>query len=297
MAYRYPLLQIDNLALLLSAHLPHALTVLGSLSTLGKVTEIYTSFAPAQTTHFIQEQANGAHPFFIVLTHMTGGKDSGDQGRIYCSSERTEGKDDPKDSQLMYAFVKSYMSQLPAGTSRRIGAVHARWVDTLRTNTSYVSKGPVAQWVLPPLSPSVQTPPTAVPAGYYIDHLTPGDLPRIVETSKEPRTNAYTLSRLPYSTCIRATGTGIPVAWGFLHADCSVGILFVFHEHRSKRLARAVVEHLPTHCGRNTTGAWKFSNVVAGNVEGSGLFGALPGWKHAWDTFWMTFIPAEEWGS
>ncbi|KAG9095528.1 hypothetical protein FS749_010298 [Ceratobasidium sp. UAMH 11750] len=295
MAHCYPLLQIDDIVALLNPHLPHALTVSGSLSTLGEVTEIYTSFAPAQTLQLIQGQTDGAQPFFIVLTHTTGGKDSSDQGRIYCSSERTEGNASPKDSELMYAFVKSYMSQLPAGTSRRIGAVHARWVDILRPNASYVSKGPVAQWVLAPPSPGTQAPPTAVPAGYYIDRLTPADLPRIVETSKAPRTNAYTLSRLPYSICIRATGTDVPVAWGFLHADCSIGILFVEREHRGRRLARAVVEHLPMYCGRDTTGGWKFSHVVAGNVEGSGLFGALPGWMCAWDTFWMTFTPIEEW--
>ncbi|KAG8726700.1 hypothetical protein FRC12_023159 [Ceratobasidium sp. 428] len=195
----------------------------------------------------------------------------------------------------MYAFVKSYMTQVPAGTSRRVGTVHARWVDNMRANTSYVSKGPVSQLVLPPSTSKAQTPPTPIPNGYYIDRLALRDLPRVVETSKEPRTNAYTLSRFAYSICIRAAGTDLPVAWGFLHADCSIGILFVEPEHRGKRLAKAVVEHLPTHCGRDTTGGWKFANVVTGNVEGSGLFGALPGWKHVWDTFWMTFIPVEEW--
>jgi hypothetical protein len=253
MAHLYPLSRIGDLISLLSPHAPSALPLLGSLSSVGEVTEIYSSFPPDETLQLAQQQVDGAHPFFVVLAHMTGGKDSSDQGRMYCSSERGAGENDSHDSQLVYAFVKSYMGHVPPVTSRYVGTVHHRWVNALRTNTSYVSKGPVAQWVAPPHSPSASQPTAVVLDGYYLDRLASDDIQHVIETSKVPRTYAYILSRLAYSVCVRETGTDALVAWGLLHADCSIGTVFVEPAHRGKRLAKAVVESLPLHWLLETT--------------------------------------------
>ncbi|KAI9464671.1 hypothetical protein HD554DRAFT_2280462, partial [Boletus coccyginus] len=121
-----------------------------------------------------------------------------------------------------------------------VGGVHAKWVDVLapmstvqnpndrRTTLCGVGGGGKPRMV----------------EDLEVSQIRASDLSFIHGTSPIPRSDAYLLSRAPYSVCLRFRNGGQPVACALMHIDGSIGALRVDPRYQRRGLGRLVLRAL-----------------------------------------------------
>ncbi|KAG8221077.1 hypothetical protein J3R82DRAFT_2592 [Butyriboletus roseoflavus] len=141
------------------------------------------------------------------------------------------------------------------------------------------------------------------------------DLSFVHGASSVPRSEAYILSRAPYSVCLRSRGeTGTdglarqPVACALMHSDGSIGALRVDPKHQRRGLGRLVVRALTEKLdfskgqgdlelasdGYGDLGGgalgWNWTDTEAHNEAGNRFFTSLGGKENGWTGHWTYML-------
>lgn len=146
-----------------------------------------------------------------------------------------------------------------------------------------------------------------------ISQIRSSDLPFVYGASSVPRSEAYIMSRVPYSVCLRSRGKtradeGQPVACALMHSDGSIGALRVDTKHQRQGLGRLVIralaEKLDLSKGqgdldlisdgyRDLGGGvlgWNWTDVEAHNEAGNRFFASLGGKENGWTCHWTYML-------
>ncbi|EIW83205.1 hypothetical protein CONPUDRAFT_152241 [Coniophora puteana RWD-64-598 SS2] len=192
-----------------------------------------------------------------------------------------------------------------------VGCVNARWSACLQPLAE--SQNPSVRQIRPALAPEArsgvtgQDHPAALPLSesWTISKIEERDVDAVRSTSHIPRSREYLLSRSATSVCIRdeaASPPGRAISWGLLHADGSIGALYVDPDYRRRGLAKFVVKELvrkldvrfpdsPLASGDEGGGAlgWNWTEADVWNEESQKLLLSLEGWRYGWMVHW-TYI-------
>ncbi|EGN99771.1 hypothetical protein SERLA73DRAFT_179971 [Serpula lacrymans var. lacrymans S7.3] len=319
---------------LLSAHTPYSLTVLGSvLNSVNSHPRSSTISAvdPSKVLAWTSQPLTSISPsdlysvlVFNPISH---------QFRYFCSAESspsspTEGEEthvlNVIRSVLQLSLVEApkYYSDLQpsktttmaAPTERNedepgmalIGAVHEKWASCLRPLSA--SQNPCMRYILPPILANEESSDSS--SDWLISQLQESDIETVRGTSHIPRSKEYLLSRSPCSVCIRdqpseGNSSGTPVAWVLMHADGSIGTLYVDSKFRRRGLAQLAMRELVKKLDFRKGGflisenddlgggalGWNWTDTDVYNGQGRGFFDSFDGWQYGWTGHW-TYLNA-----
>ncbi|KAH7923586.1 hypothetical protein BV22DRAFT_1106012 [Leucogyrophana mollusca] len=180
-----------------------------------------------------------------------------------------------------------------------IAAVHEKWTSCLRPLA--VAQYASVRYVLPP-GHSKDT--SNLSHEWTLSTLQESDIDAVRSTSHIPRPKEYFLSRSAYTVCIRKKGeesaSQKPIAWALMHADGSIGALYVNAEYRGKGLAQVVVKELTKKLdftegvgassvdddiGGGALG-WNWTDVDLLNEKAMAFFDSVGSWERGWLSHW-----------
>ncbi|KAH7888583.1 hypothetical protein F5I97DRAFT_1925105 [Phlebopus sp. FC_14] len=321
---------------LLSPHVPHSLPVLGNILNTCPRSQTIANVDPSQvfvwsTTPLPTSSSHVASPppLFSILIFSP----ASHQFRFFCSAETSSGPPTEEEEAHVLHICRSvlrmaarhsptYNSILTCKASTPdshptdrvetdpsmivIGGVHEKWHSCLRPLSEW--QNPYVRFNLPPTSlPHKDAQPSQ---GWIISQIRESDINVIRATTAIPRSVDYIRSRAPYSVCIRPKGTypddqgQKPIAWALMHADGSIGTLFVDPLHRGKGVAKLAINTLvqkldltkgyastPTNgdLGGGTLG-WNWSDTDVWNEKAKKLFHSLGGWREEWTCHWTYMV-------
>lgn len=319
---------VTALSKLLAGHAPHCLHVLGSiLNTCHRSgsgvdhSKIYLWSTTPFDTHDLQPPSLFSIVTFSPVSY---------QFRFFCSAESSH--IDPTEEEtahvthvfrslLRMASVESptydsilVMRPKDIGLGRSgpkvrvesdppmisIGAVSRKWHGCLQQLA--VCQNPSIRFVLPPRTFNGETLSSSLnsSADWIVGQIRESDISTIRAGSSAPRSAEYIMSRAPYSVCIRTRGGdgedgGKPIAWALMHADGSIGALYVDQAYRRHGLAKLVINALVKQLdlrradktfpsadedlGGGALG-WNWVETDVWNQGARGLFSGFEGW---WD--------------
>lgn len=247
---------------------------------------------------------------------------AGHQARFFCSADPSHDRPTSEQEAFVASFVEAslraafkYFVETGAidlfvrDSALTAGSIHDKWSSCLRALPSAGKYFPVHKTLLPPsAAPTFAAGATdeRLPPGARVTKLEEADLEMVVSSNKVARPTRYVESRIDQSVCIRVPGpdgTDILAGWALVHADSSLGQLFVIDAFQRRglgkelmrrivalRLARAEERAARTPDEpKDITDGWNMVDVVMENTEAMGFYGRLEGWEEVWVTAWMTF--------
>ena len=204
-------------------------------------------------------------------------------------------------------------------------AVHAKWVHVLAPMSTFQHPG--LRYVFPsgafahdglPLGVNRRT---TLRVGddseveVEVSQIRASDLSFVRGASTVPRSEAYILSRVPYSVCLRSRGEvgtddleGEPVACALMHSDGSIGALRVDSRHQRRGLGKMVMRALTEKLdfskrqgglqlasdGYQDLGGgalgWNWTDTEMHNEAGNRLFTSLGGKESGWTGHWTYML-------
>ena len=185
-----------------------------------------------------------------------------------------------------------------------IGSVHEIWISALHSYSPKIKPCHV-KYIYPPVkyvSPtsSLQTSSLLEANGWTISQILPSEVDLVKATSGVSRSHDYLLGRSSSSVCVRdVNNSSAPVAWGLIHADGSIGSLYVQPDYRRRGLARLVIQELSRKsvqrggeeeigigrtCG---TLGWNWTDVAKSNDKSIRFMESLGGWNKEWSCYWL----------
>ena len=273
---------------LLAPHTPYSLHILGTILNTGLRTSTLQDVDPSKVSlwstiplHSDATSTADTPTLFSIVTfsHVN------HQFSVFCSAESSTSESSglPTEVEATHiTHVFRYLQDMASKarptydsvvTARRthhtdsdtdppmiiIGAVHSKWADVLAPMSA--CQKPNVRYVFPRGTFAGDGLRTTVGGGdepgieVEVSEIQPSDLPFVHGASAIPRTDAYFLSRAPYSVCLRVredptvgADEGRPVACALLHSDGSLGALRVDSKHQRRGLGklaiRALVEKL-----------------------------------------------------
>ncbi|EPQ57515.1 hypothetical protein GLOTRDRAFT_127867 [Gloeophyllum trabeum ATCC 11539] len=297
---------VGRLVELLKHGVPQSLPILGSLFHSSPPTaETIDGVAPKLYvwTSFDLNHADRPSLYSVVAYSPL----DNNQARYFCSadgsSDTPTGREKKHVVDFLTMFLRHVNDQLGDSsnpTMFKIGSVHEKWVDTLRS-LDVDRANPCTKYLRAPPGPGDALPDRDVLGGIFtISPLQPSDAESIISTSHISRSREYILSRSLTSICIRAAGAdgsgGRPIAWALQHSDGSIGTLFVQPEYRGKGLARKVMgtlvnrlDQADAKAARGGALGWNWVDVVAGNTNAEHFFEGLQGWHRGWTCYWISW--------
>ncbi|KAH7913155.1 hypothetical protein BJ138DRAFT_1146690 [Hygrophoropsis aurantiaca] len=310
----------------LSPHVPFSLHILGGLLNSSARTEKLNCVDPSKIYAWSSMPLNNIDAssalFSIVIFSSVS-----HQFRFFCSAESASGPPTEAEEAHVVSMVQSVLqlahTEAPkydsvlksvgpseAPTERHpdekamivIGAVHEKWQPCLRTLSA--AQNPQVRYVASPSGSPADTL-GHISDEWIVSRIQESDIDAVRGTSHIPRSKAYLLSRSAYSVCIRRRHeegedeVRKPIAWALMHADGSVGTLYVNTEYRGKGLAQIVMKGLvdklnfrkgnpsleDDDVGGGALG-WNWADTDIWNNEGRRFFDSLTGWRLGWICHW-----------
>ena len=243
--------------------------------------------------------------------------ESDSQFRFFCSAETSgippslEEKEHVKE--MLGSFMKSVVRDDPKyrtivwpssvdDTNENIifvGSVHEIWTSTLHPYSPQVNPRHV-KYICPPVNSTtsnLQTLSLLEVNGWTISQIQPSEVDLVKATSGVARSRDYLLGRCSSSVCIRDVKKGsAPIAWALIHADGSIGALYVQPDYRRRGLAHLIAQELTRKsvpqgsvdigraCG---TMGWNWTDVSESNDKSIQFMESLGGWYKKWNCYWF----------
>lgn len=317
--------ELDVLVNILKRYLPQSITVLGAI---GQATPTANAAAsPASLRVWTSlpvptlVTSGGAPPLFAVLVPTVAHGHA--QCRLFVSAESSPAEATPEETAFATAVAQEgikLVGPLMVEDARRagaeprkeilIGSIHEKWALALEPLSIWSSGN--TKFIHPPRPATAKKAKMALPESATLARLADADIDAVLATSHIQRSRAYIASRASSSVVLRmpapeGNGVTVPAAWALIHADGSIGSLYVDSAFRRMGLATVVVTALvegadikpdgmegvggSTKEEDNRGGAqgWFWGDVMDDNGESGAFFGRLDGWERGWVCNWMGF--------
>ena len=271
---------LATLIKLLAPHVPYSLRILGTVLNTGRRTNTLQDVDPSKVSlwstiplHSDTISTADTPTLFSIVTfsHVN------HEFSVFCSAESSMSSGPPTEAEathIMHVFEylqdmvskahPTYDSVLTDRLTHHtdtdpppiiISAVHPKWADLLAPVSTCQIPG--VRYVFPHGAFAGDGLRTTVGGGeepgfeVEVSEIQPSDLPFVHGASTTARTDAYLLSRAPYSVCLRVqedammgVGRGRPVACALLHSDGSLGALRVDSKYQRRGLGKLVIRTL-----------------------------------------------------
>ena len=298
---------VASLIKLLAPYVPYSLDVLGAILNTGPRTNTLQDIDPSKvflwsTIPFHPDTISITDPpvLFSIVTFSHLNR----QFCVFCSSDSSTSTDPPNEVERTHVkHVFEYLRDMARearptydafltprksaiiqhGIDTRIpmiviGAVHPKWEEVLAPLA--VCQSPNVRYVFPPgafardgLRSVVHLEGVEEEVEVEESEIRTSDLAFVHGASTIARSDAYLLSRAPYSVCLRFRGdavieadgrhgVGQVVACALMHADGSVGALRVHPEYQRRGLGRMVLRALmkKLNFGKNRGDLWSIAD-------------------------------------
>ena len=315
---------IDTFVGALEAHIPYSLPILGYIFH-SDGSEMNASPLAHFSTPKVQIWSSQSHLtagtsrqtlFSIVLF-----SESDSQFRFFCSAEASGIPPTPEEQEHVRETLGSFMKSIVGNDPKYrsivqpssvddanesfvfVGSVHEVWTSALHPYSPKINPRHVKYICPPNPQPNLQTSSFLEANGWTISQIQPSEVDLVKTVSGVSRSHDYLLGRCSSSVCIRdVKKSSAPVAWALIHADGSIGALYVQPDYRKRGLARLMVQELAwksvprsseegINIGRTGgTLGWNWTDVCESNDKSIWFMESLEGWKKGWNCYWLYLI-------